>query len=106
MKYKEKFPNDTIKNISTKTNIQQTRVFRIFNGAEMKISEFFALEKLVINKGHEKSFINLAQKCFGSLSQDKVIMIQNRMIQNLKLNSLNKIVHNSSENINLTIHGV
>jgi hypothetical protein len=42
--YKEIFPKDTYKDISNKTRIQQTRVFRIFNGSEMKLSEYEVIE--------------------------------------------------------------
>ena len=34
------FPNATLKQVSKKTGIQITRVFRIINGYEMKISEY------------------------------------------------------------------
>ena len=39
-KYKKSFPEETFKQISIKTGIQLTRAFRIFNGAEMKLSEY------------------------------------------------------------------
>jgi hypothetical protein len=85
--YKEMYPQDTIKTISLKTSIQQTRVFRIFNGAEMKISEFEKLERLVINKNLEKSFILIARKCLDSLPQNQINQMQSLMSQNLKLAS-------------------
>ncbi len=40
LRYKQKFPNHTLKQISKTTGIQNTRVFRIFNGHEMKLSEY------------------------------------------------------------------
>ena len=83
--YKEKYPQDTIKTISLKTQIQQTRVFRIFNGSEMKISEFEKIENLVINKNLEKSFILIAKKCLSILPQNQINKMQNAMSQNLKL---------------------
>lgn len=51
--YKKKFPNDKLRHISEKTSIQITRVFRILNGSEMKISEYEAFQNcLSYNESH------------------------------------------------------
>ena len=47
--YKSLYPNSTLRSISERTNIQQTRVFRILNGQEMKLSEYESF-KSAINK--------------------------------------------------------
>ncbi|MDA8793595.1 hypothetical protein N9N67_10120 [Bacteriovoracaceae bacterium] len=38
--YKKKFPNDKLKDISARTGLNITRIFRIFNGATLKINEY------------------------------------------------------------------
>jgi hypothetical protein len=38
--YRTKFPEHTLKEVSERTGIQITRVFRIFNGSEMKLKEY------------------------------------------------------------------
>ena len=71
--YKEKFPKDTYKEISKKTNIQQTRVFRIFNGSEMKLSEYEAIED--ITKDAKPSLFDLRKVmrlCEKTFSFDEI----------------------------------
>jgi hypothetical protein len=70
-RYKKFFPQDTFKIISKKTKIQQTRVFRIFNGAEMRISELEAFEEVMSASNNIKiqEFINLSKKCTSNLSE-------------------------------------
>lgn len=48
--YKRIFPKDSLKIISKKTNIQITRVFRIFNGSEMKVKELESFLEVLGNK--------------------------------------------------------
>lgn len=38
--YKKKFPQDKLKDISERTGLNITRVFRVFNGATLKINEY------------------------------------------------------------------
>lgn len=72
--YKDLFPNDTFKDISLKTKIQQTRVFRIFNGAEMKVTELEALEHVIkANQTiNSREFISLSQSCLHSLPKSMI----------------------------------
>ena len=51
-KYKALYGKQTLKKMSEQTGIQLTRMFRLLNGAEMKISEYEVLLKLV----NEKTF--------------------------------------------------
>lgn len=46
-RYKKKYPNHTFREISAQTGIQLTRVFRIINGYEMKLSEYLAFQKVI-----------------------------------------------------------
>lgn len=45
--YRSVFPDDSLTKISDKTQIQITRVFRIFNGAEMKLKEFESFQNVL-----------------------------------------------------------
>ena len=72
--YKNLFPNETLKETSSKTGIQQTRVFRIFNGSEMKLSEFEIFEE-IISKCNGLSFRDLLEtstKCSKTLNSEKL----------------------------------
>lgn len=45
--YRQLFPNETLREISLKTGIQITRVFRLMNGKTMKVSELEAFDQLI-----------------------------------------------------------
>jgi hypothetical protein len=44
--FKSKFGNKTLKQFADLTGIERTRVFRIFNGQEMRIGEWDRIRKL------------------------------------------------------------
>jgi hypothetical protein len=46
-RYRQHFPQDTLKEVSARTGIQITRVFRLFNGKPMKVGELEAFESAV-----------------------------------------------------------
>ena len=45
-RYQVMYPEDSLREISKKTGIQLTRLFRIMNGSEMRISEYEQFEKV------------------------------------------------------------
>ena len=49
-RYRQFFPEDTLKQVSSRTGIQITRVFRLFNGKAMKVGELEAFEKVMCEK--------------------------------------------------------
>ncbi len=49
-RYRQLFPNDTLREVSTRTGIQITRVFRLFHGKNMKVGELEAFETVITNK--------------------------------------------------------
>lgn len=55
-KYRLYFPNDTLRDVSERTNIQLTRVFRLFNGKPMKVQELEAFETVIEEKLNTHSF--------------------------------------------------
>lgn len=73
-KYKSIYPNHTLKEISKVTNIQVTRVFRIFNGSEMKLKELESFQNAIksIKPNSEKRMIDLIKECSQKLSKAKL----------------------------------
>jgi len=71
-KYRLYFPNDTLRDVSEKTNIQLTRVFRLFNGKPMKVAELEAFETAIEEKlngnTHHKRFYGLFEEAQISFS--------------------------------------
>ena len=53
-RYRQLFPNQPLREISARTGIQITRVFRLFNGKIMKVGELEAFEKAISEKINEK----------------------------------------------------
>lgn len=49
-RYRLFFPNDTLREVSARTGIQITRVFRLFNGKPMKVGELEAFEQTIMEK--------------------------------------------------------
>lgn len=52
-RYRQLFPQDTLREVSARTGIQITRVFRLFNGKPMKVGELEAFEKTITEKLRE-----------------------------------------------------
>lgn len=46
-RYRQHFPNETLRETSVRTGIQITRVFRLFSGKNMKVGELEAFEAAV-----------------------------------------------------------
>lgn len=49
-RYRQFFPNDTLRETSKRTGIQMTRVFRLFNGMNMKVKELEVFEQVINQK--------------------------------------------------------
>jgi hypothetical protein len=49
-RYRQLFPKDTLREVSARTGIQITRVFRLFNGKNMKVGELEAFENVIEKK--------------------------------------------------------
>lgn len=85
--FHESYPNAKLREISDKTGIQITRVFRILNGAEMKVSELESFQSISNGTQTNHSFIELSKKCALNLSANKRNFLQGMMEQSLKLHS-------------------
>lgn len=55
-RYRTVFPQDTLREVSGRTGIQITRVFRLFNGKTMKVGELEAFEKVISDKLAESPY--------------------------------------------------
>jgi hypothetical protein len=49
-RYRLFFPQETLREVSARTGIQITRVFRLFNGKTMKVGELEAFETAISDK--------------------------------------------------------
>lgn len=49
-RYRQLFPAETLRETSARTGIQITRVFRLFNGSNMKVGELEAFERVMTEK--------------------------------------------------------
>lgn len=75
-RYRLFFPNETLREVSARTGIQITRVFRLFNGKPMKLGEFEAFEKAIAEKLAENpSFARLnsiVEEASSLLTNDEI----------------------------------
>lgn len=78
--------NPTLKNISTDTGIQITRVFRLFNGATMKLSEYQVFQQRVREKmGLSDSLEAIALDCSLKLSPEAIKEIETLLKRKIEL---------------------
>ena len=49
-RYRQFFPGETLRETSSRTGIQITRIFRLFGGKTMKVTEMESFEKAVSDK--------------------------------------------------------
>ncbi len=69
--YMEVSNHPTFKKISQETGVQMTRVFRLFNGSSMKLSEYVTFQKLVDQKlGFNNGLSKLVKECSNQLSPE------------------------------------
>lgn len=85
--YQEAYPGQTLKEISMTTGINLSRVFRLFNGYEMKVSELETFELSIQRKKKTSlkysSFLELAEQCYLSLKTPQLKTLIEDMQQNL-----------------------
>jgi hypothetical protein len=75
-RYRLFFPQETLRQISDRTGIQITRVFRLLNGKPMKLSEFEAFEGAVQTKLNENPsyarLSSLLEEASSLLTNDEI----------------------------------
>ncbi len=75
-RYRQFYPTDTLRDISIRTGIQITRVFRLFNGKTMKVRELEALEEAVTIKLKENSYYSRLEE---TLEEATAILNENEL---------------------------
>jgi hypothetical protein len=88
-KYMQLNGNPVLRKIVADTGIQLTRIFRLFNGAEMKLGEYLIFQAKVNEYVKGESIQNLGEKCDRVLSEEvkkEVIYELNKKIKMQKLN--------------------
>lgn len=70
-----------LREISTETGIQQTRVFRLLNGSRMRLDEWEIFNTIVSNA--DSDLEKLARDCLNELSIDQLSSLQTMMKQKL-----------------------
>lgn len=92
-RYRKNFPEHTLKEISETTGLQITRVFRIFNGSEMKVSEFEAFQNALEEKSYNSlHFITTAKKCLQLLSEETLQTLNNEMLLKISIKKQSKLL--------------
>jgi hypothetical protein len=93
-RYQELFPREPLRETAAKTGIQITRVFRIFNGSEMKLKEYESFEKIIQDTRpqtvNNEAFLKVTRDCLLHLSENKISEYIHDMNMALKIKSLSK----------------
>ena len=93
-KYRKIYPNYPFRKISEQTGIQQTRLFRIFNGQEMKLSEYETFRSILAKNGNYASFDfnNHITKNLKQLTPEQLENIDNEIQYLVQLNETKKVL--------------
>jgi hypothetical protein len=78
-RYRQFFPEETLREVSSRTGIQITRVFRLFNGKTMKVAELEAFEaaislKIAENPSYAR-LSSLLEKSSALLTNDELTKV-------------------------------
>ena len=89
--YRSLFPQDTLREISNRTGIQLTRVFRLLNGSPMKLAEyesFYDLIELENTKSENISALKLLRSHGHKLSGSEMSKIHDFIQRKIQFNEL------------------
>ena len=83
-RYRQKFGNESFRKMSARTGIQISRLFRIFNGQEMRISEYLTFQEVLCDASEfnpsinaDEQFWNWVKTYWSSISLNRKIHLQN-----------------------------
>ena len=82
-RYRQLFPSETLREVSARTGIQITRVFRLFNGKTMKVGELEAFQTAITSKIAENP---------NSLKLEKLIAQALVVLTNEELGRINDFI--------------
>lgn len=84
--YREVFGQLTFREISSMTGIQQTRVFRLFNGSPMKLCEYETFQEMIqFRKAKSPKLLQLLRDCEMRLGDRGLAEIEQLMDQKMRL---------------------
>lgn len=79
----------SFREIAQDTGIQQTRVFRIFNGQELKLNEYLIFKRRVDElSGMGGDFWDIAQELQKSLSSTKLKLVMRKLQREIQYSRL------------------
>lgn len=105
---RQAYPGITLREIATQTGLDQTRVFRIFKGHEMKLSEYQVLNTFIEMKGRKNSVLKLQHlideslEILGDQTLDEIFRLIDRKIQTAKIKSNHFYLESHKEQLCLT----
>lgn len=94
--YLKKFSDPTLKEISAATGLNISRVFRLLNGAKMRLSEYLIFKNLVDDSSADKTeeeFLTLIRRLNDSQMKKEVFAFAHRALkkENLKISQKNHL---------------
>ena len=89
-KFKQFYAKKTLVELEAITGIQKTRMFRLLNGAPMKLAEYEILNQLSQGSSHQMQgqFSQLIGQCLGLLpdkSLDELLINMNQKLRHARL---------------------
>ena len=94
-RYRELFPEETLRETSSRTKIQITRVFRLFNGKTMKVAELEAFELLINRKISENPgqarLNSTIEEASTILSSEELAKLSEYVARKISTKSLTKL---------------
>lgn len=94
--YMSLFKRPTIINLSNDSGIQKTRLFRLINGMDMRLSEYLILkERITSLSNSEGSLERLSRECENNLSALEVSKLSKILARKLRESNLLKIKENN-----------
>jgi len=91
--YKSIYPNQTIREVALTTKIHPSRVFRLLNGYEMKITEYEKIDKILRESDAQNSyeqFFSLTDQCFKKLNNERINTLIEEMSFQLECRTFTK----------------
>lgn len=91
-RFKEIYKNPTYKEMSDISNINLTRIFRLNNGFEMKMSEYLKIKKCIDDKIAQSSNVQFVfNQCIENLSVNVLKEIEKFCSRKLEIKEMLKI---------------
>jgi glyceraldehyde-3-phosphate dehydrogenase/erythrose-4-phosphate dehydrogenase len=99
-RYRQLFPDETLRETSARTGIQITRVFRLFNGKTMKVGELEVFEAQITKKLEENpsfSRLNSAiDEATTILTNDELAKLAEYVQRKVAARSFNRLYFKSN----------